>query len=221
MATALQKKKFLTKLEAMSKGPPINSKTLREAIGWQDATYDRVRKELLEEGLIKVAVGGPGGTVQLVKHPSTGTLRVFISYCHTDEDMKDQLVKHLAPLKRSGLISEWHDRKITGGENWGHAISSNLEAAAIVLLLVSIDFINSEYCYDIEMDAALKRHDEKHCLVIPIIIRNCLWQQAPFAKLQAFPKDAKAVSSWPNHDDAFVDVVQGIKIAADKLIAGK
>ena len=179
------------------------------------------RKELLEQGLIKVAVGGPGGTVQLGQHPSARALSVFISYCHDDEDMKNKLVKHLAPLKRSGLISEWHDRKITAGQNWGHAISSSLETASIVLLLISIDFINSDYCYDIEMNAALKRHSEKLCLVIPIIVRNCLWQQAPFAELQALPKDAIAVSSWQNQDDAFVDIVKGIKIAADKLAAGQ
>jgi hypothetical protein len=223
MATAAQKKKFLTKLEAISKGgEPINSKMLREAIGWQDATYNKVRKELIDEGVIKAAVGGPGGTVRLLaKDPSKEALSVFISYCHTDEHMKDQLVKHLSPLKRSGLISEWHDRKITGGENFGDEISSNLESASIILLLVSIDFINSQYCYDIEMDAALKRHEEKQCLVIPIILRNCLWQQAPFAKLQALPKDARAVSSWPSPDDAYVNIAEGIKTAADKLIAGK
>jgi hypothetical protein len=98
-------------------------------------------------------------------------------------------------------------------------ISDYLAAADIVLLLVSIDFINSQYCYDIEMDAALKRHGEKKCLVIPVIIRSCLWQQAPFSKLQSFPKGAKAVSSWPNHDDAFVDIVENIRIAAEKLLA--
>ena len=176
---------------------------------------------LIGEGSIKAAVGGPGGTVQLAKDPSKKALSVFVSYCHTDEHMKDQLVKHLSPLKRSGLICEWHDRKITGGENFGDAISSNLESASIILLLVSIDFINSQYCYDIEMDAALKRHEEKQCLVIPIILRNCLWQQAPFAKLQALPKDARAVSSWPSPDDAYVNIAEGIKTAADKLIAGK
>lgn len=221
MATELQKKKFLTKLEALSNGHPINSKGLRDAISWKAETYDRVRKDLLVEGLIKAAVGGPGGTVQMENIPRQGALSVFISYCHDDEDMKDKLVKHLAPLKRSGLISEWHDRKITAGENWGHTISSNLETASIVLLLVSIDFINSEYCDDFEMDAALKRHDAKQCLVIPVIVRNCLWQMTPFAKLQALPKDAKAVSAWPDYDNAFVDIVQGIKIAADKMAADK
>jgi hypothetical protein len=221
MATAAQKQRFLTRLEAIGKGAPINSKMLREAIGWKDITYDKVRKELIDEGFIKAAVGGPGGTVRLAKDPSKKALSVFVSYCHSDEHMKDQLVKHLSPLKRSGLISEWHDRKITGGENFGNVISSNLEAASIILLLVSIDFINSQYCYDIEMDAALKRHEEKQCLVVPIILRNCLWQQAPFAKLQALPKDARAVSSWPSPDDAYVNIAEGIKTAADKLIAGK
>ena len=221
MATAAQKKRFLTKLEAMSRGAPINSMVLREAIGWQDVTYDKVGKELIDEGSIKAFVGGPGGRVQLAKDPSKDALSVFISYSHADEDMKEQLVKHLSPLKRSGLISEWHDRKITGGEDFGNAISANLEAASIILLLVSIDFINSQYCYDIEMDLALKRHEEKQCVVIPIIMRNCLWKQAPFAKLQALPKNGTAVSSWLSHDDAYVNIAEGIKTAADKLIAGK
>ncbi|PNE11529.1 MAG: hypothetical protein CR217_08325 [Beijerinckiaceae bacterium] len=145
-------------------------------------------------------------------------LSVFISYCHTDEALKEELRKHLDPLKRQHLISEWRDRKIVAGENWGEAISKNLESASIVLLLVSIDFINSSYCYDIELDKALEQNDGKKCIVIPVILRACMWQHTPFAKLQALPKDAKPVCAWPDRDEAFVNVVEGIKAAAEKLL---
>ena len=132
------------------------------------------------------------------KIPSKDALSVFISYSHADEDMKEQLVKHLSPLKRSGLISEWHDRKITGGEDFGNVISPNLEVASIRTPVtgVSIDFINSQYCYDIEMDLALKRHEEKQCVVIPIIMRNCLWKQAPLRQATSFTKKRRAAKSW-------------------------
>jgi hypothetical protein len=76
-----------------------------------------------------------------------------------------------------------------------------------VLLLLSIDFINSSYCYDIELDKALEQNDGKKCIVIPVILRACMWQHTPFAKLQALPKDAKPVCAWLDRDEAFVNVV--------------
>jgi hypothetical protein len=91
----------------------------------------------------------------------------------------------------------------------------------IILLLISIDFINSEYCYDTEMERAMERHQKGEARVIPIILRSCLWQYAPFAKLQALPKDAKAVQSWSDRDEALTDIVDGIGKVAEELLEGK
>lgn len=121
-------------------------------------------------------------------------------------------------MKRLGLIEEWHDRKITAGSEWNKIISDSLENANIILLLVSIDFISSEYCYDIELERALERHANDEAVVVPIVIRNCLWQHTPFAKLQALPKDAKAVSSWGDRDDAFSTIAESVRQIAVQLL---
>jgi hypothetical protein len=146
---------FQAELRRLGGGPQrlVNNKTLMEALGWQEDQdrYERVKKQLKDENIIVVARGGPGGAVALAGADKSILPTIFISYSHTDEALKNELVKHLTPLRQLNLVSEWHDRKILAGEKWGEEISANLESAAIILLLVSIDFINSKYCYDIEM----------------------------------------------------------------------
>ncbi len=145
-------------------------------------------------------------------------LKVFCSYSHNDEPLKDELAKHLTMLERQGVISTWHDRKIPPGREWDQQINENLNTADIILLLVSSDFIYSKYCWDVEVTKAIERHEVGEACVIPIILRNVAWQSAPFAKLQALPKNAQPIKSWSNQDDAFTDVAQGIKFAAEQLI---
>jgi TIR domain len=146
-------------------------------------------------------------------------LTVFVSYTHTDEEYKADLLKHLEPLRRRQLIDAWHDGKIKAGEQWDKTITSNLDAADIILLLVSIDFINSTYCYEVELERALERHEAGSARVVPIILRPCMWQKAPFASLQVLPKDARAVSLWLNRDEALVNVAEGIRQVAEELLA--
>jgi hypothetical protein len=148
-------------------------------------------------------------------------LKIFISYSHVDEELKKELVKHLEPLRHREMIEEWHDRKITAGKEWSEEISKELSSADIILLLISIDFINSEYCYGTEMERAMELHQKGEARVIPIILRNCLWQYTPFAKLQALPKDAKAVQSWSDRDEALTDIVGGIGRVAEELREAK
>src|SRR4051795_7874378 len=95
---------------------------------------------------------------------------LFFSYSHEDEDLRDELEKHLATLQRQGLISSWHDRRITVGTDIGEAIDGHLDAADIILLLVSPDFIASDYCYEREMQRALQRHNNGAARVIPVIL---------------------------------------------------
>jgi formylglycine-generating enzyme required for sulfatase activity len=145
-------------------------------------------------------------------------LKVFCSYSHNDEPLKDELAKHLTMLERQGITSTWHDRKIPPGKEWDQQINENLNTADIILLLVSSDFIFSKYCWDVEVTKAIERHEAGEACVIPIILRNVFWQDAPFAKLQALPKNAQPIKSWSNQDDAFTNVAQGIKVAAEQLI---
>ena len=145
---------------------------------------------------------------------------LFYSYSHKDERYRDALAKHLALLKRQGVIKEWYDREITPGEEWTEAIDENLEAADIVLLLVSADFIASDYCYGKEMIKALERNDKGEAHVIPIIVRPVNWKGAPFGRLEALPKNGKAVTLWANRDAAWVDVANGIARTVDEVAAG-
>jgi formylglycine-generating enzyme required for sulfatase activity len=121
-------------------------------------------------------------------------------------------------LERQGITSTWHDRKIPPGTEWDQQINENLNTADIILLLVSSDFIFSKYCWDVEVTKAIERHEAGEACVIPIILRSVFWQDAPFAKLQALPKNAQPIKSWSNQDDAFTNVAQGIKVAAEQLI---
>lgn len=141
---------------------------------------------------------------------------LFFSYSHADSDLRDQLEKHLAMLKRQGRIDAWHDRKIVVGDSLDDRISEHLKAAGIILLLVSSDFLSSEYCYGIEMNTALRRHHAGEARVIPIILRPCDWKSAPFAGLLATPTDARPVTKWADRDEAWLDVVEAIKKALPK-----
>ena len=142
---------------------------------------------------------------------------VFISYAHEDLTYLKELQKHLANLKRQQIIASWYDGDINPGTEWEAQIMEHLNNSRIILLLVSADFINSNFCYGIELQQALARHEADQARVIPIIVRPVDWTGAPFAKLQALPAGAKPVTRWPTHDDAFLDIVQGIRIAIDDL----
>lgn len=145
---------------------------------------------------------------------------LIFSYSHVDENLRDQLETHLSGLQRQGLISSWHDRRITAGENFAAAIDSHIDTADVILLLVSPNFIASDYCYELEMKRALERNRQGVARVIPVILRPCDWHDLPFSKLQATPKDGKPITMWPNIDEAFLGVVTAIKRALKELGQG-
>jgi len=137
--------------------------------------------------------------------------QLFYCYSHKDERLRDRLETHLALLKRQGVISHWHDRRIGPGIPWKSEIHEQLNSAQIILLLVSADFLASDYCYEVEMKRAMELHEIGRARVIPIILRPCDWQQTPFAKLQALPTDGKPIINWARHDSAFIDIARGIR----------
>ena len=144
-------------------------------------------------------------------------VEVFYSYAHEDEGFRSTLENHLSLLRRLGVINAWHDRHIVPGTDWAQAIDEHLERASIILLLVSADFLASDYCYGKEMTRALERHEAHEARVIPILLRPVDCKGAPFAHLQALPTNAKAITSWGNQDEAFADVAAGIRRAVEDL----
>ena len=141
------------------------------------------------------------------------TLKVFYCYAREDSALRDELAKHLGPLRREGLITEWHDREIEAGTHWEREIERQLNTSGIILLLVSPDFINSDYAYGVEMEKALALHAADRARVISIILRPVYWKNTPIAKLQVLPDDGKPVTSWGNKDEAFLNVVEGVDVA--------
>lgn len=148
------------------------------------------------------------------------SIEIFLCYAREDEVLRQGLEKHLKVLKRQGLIDIWHDRNISAGADWGREIDNHLNVAQIILLLVSPDFMDSDYCYGVEMTRAMKRYEDGGAFVVPIILRPVYWQRAPFGKLQALPVDATPITNrfWHTLDDAFFNVAEGIRSMAEKLI---
>jgi internalin A len=134
-----------------------------------------------------------------------------------NEVLRDELETHLKLLQRQGVISTWHDRKILPGSEWNREIDRDLERAKIILLLISADFMASDYCWDTEVQMAMKRHESKEAIVIPVMLRSCDWKTAPFAKLQGLPRDMKAVTAWEDRDAAWTDVASGIRSISQNL----
>jgi replicative DNA helicase len=148
-------------------------------------------------------------------------VKIFLSYSHRDEAHRLSLETHLSILKRQGLILDWNDRKIPPGKSWESEIDKNLNEADIIILLVSPDFIASDYCYGKEMKLALDRYKEGRSYVVPVIVRPVDWAVEPLGKLQALPKDGKPVTTWDNCDEAWQDIIRGIRIIVDHVIKNR
>ncbi len=148
-------------------------------------------------------------------------ISIFYSYSHKDEYHREDLETHLAMLRREGIIHEWHDRKIVAGGDIDNEVDINLEQADIVLLLVSPDFLASDYCWKKEMTFALERHESGSTTVIPVIVRPVDWKPSPFSKLKALPRDGKPVTTWDNKDLAWLNVATGLRDAIKNVAEKK
>lgn len=145
-------------------------------------------------------------------------LTLAISYAHEDEPLVDALKKHLSSLERQGLVKPWLDRYIDPGTDFKSEIGKKFKLAEIILLMISSDFINSKFCYEIEMKIALSRSEKKDAIVIPVILRPCDWEDLPFGNIKAVPKDGKPIETTGNRDEGFLEVVKEVKNAAKKLL---
>jgi tetratricopeptide (TPR) repeat protein len=149
-------------------------------------------------------------------------LRVFVSSAESGEDeaLWQKLEAQLAILRKQGLIEIWDKGDIAAGADRTRAIDTRLEAADIILLLISPDFLASDYVGGVELERALARHEARTARVIPVILRPCLWRWGDFAKLQALPTDGEPVTSdkWSSHDAALLVVAEGITRAIEEHI---
>lgn len=138
------------------------------------------------------------------------TVTTLLCYAHEDKPIVNDLKKHLSLLERNGLIALWDYGNITPGAEWEQEIKKHLDEAQIILLLISSSFLASNYCYTVEMQRAIERHERKEARVIPVILRPVNWDIAPIDKLQPLPDRAKAISTWRYRDEGFKNVADGI-----------
>ncbi|WP_299111927.1 toll/interleukin-1 receptor domain-containing protein [uncultured Winogradskyella sp.] len=139
-------------------------------------------------------------------------LKIFFAYSRKDNDLRSRLETHLYLLKRQEYIESWYDGEILPGQNWNEKIKHALGTANIILLLISVDFIASDYCYDIEMKAAFERHKQDEAIVIPIILTDCDWLETPIAELQALPKNG-----IPINDEYWKDKEKALRLVAKEI----
>jgi hypothetical protein len=156
--------------------------------------------------------------------PERTPVNVFFCYAPQDEELRRELETHLALLKRQGFVRSWSARMIGAGEEWRGAIDRHLEEADVILLLVSADFLASDYLYDVELRRALERHRTERTKVVSIILRPCDYanRDSPLRNEVdlLLPKAGRPVTSWPTHDDAFADVAQGLRNMLDQEARG-
>jgi hypothetical protein len=144
-------------------------------------------------------------------------LKIFCSYSHKDDALRAELMKHLSWLQRDGLIESWDDRRLEPGDEWRQQIDNHIQTAHIILLLISADFMASEYINDVELKVALERHRKNEAIVIPVILEPCEWRRGPIGFLQAVPQDGKAVTLWANQAEAFAAIAHSIGDVAQKF----
>ncbi len=147
-------------------------------------------------------------------------IQVFYSYAHKDEIFRRELEKHLSNLRQQGFIQAWHDRMIVAGSDWAFDIDTHLNSSSLILLLISPDFMESDYCLSIEMTRAMELHKAGEAYVVPILLRPVDWEGAPFAKLQVLPTGARPITVWEDLDQAFLNVSRGIRQVIEQLRSG-
>jgi hypothetical protein len=139
------------------------------------------------------------------------TLNLFISYSHKDDSLVEEFIKRIKPLEDNGILQVWCDKKIEAGNEFQKDIENNFEKADMICLMISYDFLNSAACKQ-EKDDALKLMIEKGIKVIPVILKDCLWTEyKDIGKLLAIPTDGKAITSYTDQNEGYLDAVRKIK----------
>lgn len=161
--------------------------------------------------------------------PPPQAVKIFCSYAHKDEPLREALDPHFALLRRKGVATFWSDKEIYAGSDWASQIDDNLRAANIIILLLSANFINSEYCSKVEMAQAAARHLRGEAIVIPVILRPCEWDDPDLSceggkfvlsRLQVLPVGARPVTKWGNRDEAYHNIAKGVAAVVEQFASG-
>jgi formylglycine-generating enzyme required for sulfatase activity len=119
---------------------------------------------------------------------------VFISYSHNNTTEEKELLKHLQVLQKSGHIQVWDDQQIGGGDYWAAAIDNAINQTKVAILLITADFLTSEFINNIEVPQLLKRRQEGKMKVIPVIARDCAWRRIKWlSEMNVRPRNGTAI----------------------------
>ena len=149
--------------------------------------------------------------------PRVEPIKIFYSYAHNDKTLREELGKHLSSFRSRGISQDWYDGEIPAGSEWDEEIKEKLGSADFILLLISADFLSSEYIRTVELERAMQRHQAKEARVIPIMLRPCDFTGEVFSKLQGLPNAMKAVTTWANQDEAWTDVARGLRLEFEEF----
>jgi hypothetical protein len=186
------------------------------ADGWlrSDGLFASVKLEVVRD-----APRAPDAPRAAPRQPAP--VKLFYSFAAEDEGHRSTLERHLATLKFSGLVADWHHRNVSAGEDWRAAVDEHLDAADVVLVLVSVDFLASDYLIGDELRRALSRHDQGRARVVPVLVRACDWGHSPLSKLAPLPANGRPVKEWPDPDSAWTDVSQGVRRVVEEICAAR
>jgi hypothetical protein len=146
-----------------------------------------------------------------------GAPRVLVSYARRDIEFFKELSAHLSILQRKGTIELWHEGRIRAGEKWDETIKTQTRQASIFILLVSPEFLSSDFVWGWELTDVLERQKRGEVVVIPVIVRPCLWRESPIGSLQVLPSDGRPVASSLNPDRVWVELTRYIEKSAKQL----
>ncbi|WP_437594039.1 SIR2 family protein [Sorangium sp. So ce1000] len=197
--------------------PPIPDLELPPASSPLGPSYDLSPGPAAFDDTVTMPGAPSASRRERVSEPPASPIEVFFSYSQSNRELRDKLETHLAILKRKGVIRGWHDGEIGAGEERDRALVEHLETAKVILLLISADFLASDFCYDVEMQKAIERHNRGEARVIPVILDACDWEGAPFGKLSSLPRGGRPVTSWVNQSEAFTDIAKGIRKQVEQL----
>lgn len=190
---------------------------------------DQMVAEVAEEKELEPVVQSQNETdilIEIMDAPSksnsasrpTKILEGFLCNVPEDEELREQLEKHLKTLEREGMIKSWHQGLVMPGQEEENEIAYHLDRANVILLLVSSDFIASDEVYENKIKEAREKYESGQACVIVVILRACDWKnESLFGNLPVLPKDAKPVKSWTNPDEAFESIAQGIRKEVEEL----
>lgn len=140
--------------------------------------------------------------------------RLFLSYSHKNEAVKDRLKIHLAPLMRNGLAEIWDDRAICAGADWRKEIETAMAGADAAIFLLEEYFLASDFCMDVEITTFLQRHREAGVLIVFIVTDHCRWKDFDYiSKHKVIPLDGRPITQYTPRSKAYTHITDEIKNA--------